>query len=198
MSASERVLSEFIDAWMAGRRPRMRDYLTRVGDDEREPLAEQIAVWLEVAPTPDFDAATRAAVRAEPAVQRALGGANELIVLRERRGWSVAQLAERLVSGFGLPRGDTSRAADYLTQLEQGGLDPGRLSRRLRDALAELLGASPAVLGARPPAAALLRTEDRPDARFLEDLERLSQAALRPAEPPLDPLDRLFLGGPQG
>ena len=32
MSATDQVLSEFIDAWNAGNRPRVRDYLARLPD----------------------------------------------------------------------------------------------------------------------------------------------------------------------
>lgn len=206
MSTTEQILGEFIDAWNAGRRPRVRDYLARVSDaTQRDELADQLSVWLEVAPTPGFDAATRAEIRAEPVVRDVLRGSSLLVTLRERRGWSVPQLAERLVARFGLTREDTGRAAGYVTQLERGELDPARLSRRLLDALAELLEAGPGTLfdvsaNVRRGAAgaALMRTEARPDAQFLSDLELLSEAALRPAEPSLDPLDRLFLGGPQG
>ena len=69
MSTPDQVLSEFIDAWNAGERPRTLEYLRRVPDGpEREHLADQIATWLEVAPTPDFDADARSAIRAVPAV----------------------------------------------------------------------------------------------------------------------------------
>jgi transcriptional regulator with XRE-family HTH domain len=215
MSTTEQVLSDFIDAWNAGRRPRLRDFLTRVPDGpQREELADQISSWLDVAPTPDYDAATRAQITAEPAVQAILDGMGDdaglwprlIPRLRERRGWTVAQLAERLVGRFGLARTDQDRTVAYVTQLEQGALEPSRLSRRLVEALGELLGASPATLAEaggltamrqRPAmGAALMRAEERPEAQFLEDIELLSQAAMRPAPPPMDEVDRLFLGGP--
>jgi transcriptional regulator with XRE-family HTH domain len=217
MSTTEQVLSDFIDAWNAGRRPRLRDYLARVPDGpQRDDLADQIGTWLDVAPTPDYDAATRAEIRAEPVVQQifeAVGDGEGLwpqLVprLRERRGWSVAQLAERLVARFGLASDDEGRTAAYVVQLERGELDPTRLSRRLVDALGELLGASPGTLAdaggfttvLRPPTmgAALMRADEQPDARFLEDIELLSRAAMRPAPAPMDAVDRLFLGGPEG
>jgi transcriptional regulator with XRE-family HTH domain len=216
MSTTEQVLSDFIDAWNAGRRPRVRDYLTRVPDAaEREQLAEQISTWLTVAPTPDYGDEARAEIRAEPVVQQifeALGedaGLWPQLVphLRERRGWSVAQLAEQLVGRLGLARDDEDRAAAYVTQLEHGELEPTRLSRRLVDALSELLGASPGTLadasglaGRRRPTtmgAATLRADERPEAQFLEDIELLSRAAMRPAPAPMDEIDRLFLGGPE-
>jgi transcriptional regulator with XRE-family HTH domain len=217
MSTTEQVLSDFIDAWNAGRRPRVRDYLARVPDGaQRDDLADQISSWLEVAPTPDYDAAARAEIRAEPVVQQIFEAVGQdaglwpqlVPRLRERRGWSVSQLAERLVARFGLPRADEARTAAYVAQLEHGDLEPSRLSRRLVDALADLLGASPGTFAdagglttmLRPPAAgaSLMRAEERPDAQFLEDIELLSRAAMRPAPAPMDEVDRLFLGGPEG
>jgi transcriptional regulator with XRE-family HTH domain len=215
MSTTDQVLSDFIDAWNAGRRPRLRDYLARVPDGpQRDDLADQISTWLEVAPTPDYDAATRAEIRAEPVVQQIFEAVGDdaglwpqlVPRLRERRGWSVAQLAERLVARFGLARDDEDRAAAYVAQLERGELEPTRLSRRLVDALGELLGASPGTLAdvsrlpgmLHPPAmgSALMRADEQPDAQFFEDIEALSRAAMRPAPAPLDEVDRLFLGGP--
>lgn len=216
MSTTERVLSDFIDAWNAGRRPRVRDYLARVGDTaERDQLAEQISTWLAVAPTPDYDEATRAEIRAEPIVRQIFEAVGEdagvwpqlVARLRERRGWSVAQLAGRLVARLGLAATDQDRTAAYVTQLERGELAPTRLSRRLIDALGELLGASPGTLAdaggltatLRSPTmgAALMRADERPEAQFLEDIELLSRAAMRPAPAPMDEVDRLFRGGPE-
>jgi transcriptional regulator with XRE-family HTH domain len=215
MSTTEQVLSDFVDAWNAGRRPRMRDYLARVPDGaQRDDLAEQISSWLDVAPTPDYDAATRAEIRAEPAVQQIFEAVGEdaglwpqlVPRLRERRGWSIAQLAERLVARFDLPRGDEGRTAAYIAQLERGQLEPSRLSRRLVNALGELLGASPgtlvdvsglhAMLRAPAMGSALMRADEQPEAEFLQDIELLSRAAMRPAPAPLDEVDRLFFGGP--
>jgi transcriptional regulator with XRE-family HTH domain len=216
MSTTEQVLSDFIDAWNAGRRPRMRDYLARVPEGaQRDDLAEQISSWLDIAPPPDYDAATRAEIRAEPVVAQIFEAVREdaglwpqlVPRLRERRGWSVAQLAERLVARFGLASGDEDRTAAYVAQLERGELEPSRLSRRLVDALGELLGASPGTLAdvsglpamlRRPTmGSALMRADEQPEAEFLKDIEILSRAAMRPAPAPMDEVDRLFLGGPE-
>jgi transcriptional regulator with XRE-family HTH domain len=214
MSTSQQVLSEFIDAWNAGRRPRMRDYLTRVPDgSQRDELADQISTWLEVAPTPEYAPATRAEIRAAPVVQQIIEAADGdsglwpqlLPRLRERRGWSVVELTERLIVRLGLAHDAKDRTAAYIVRLERGELEPARFSHRLVDALGELLGASPGTLAEaggrtmsmRPPAlgAALMRSDERPEAQFLEDLELLSRAAMRPAPAPMDDVDRLFLGG---
>ena len=54
MVSIDRVLSEFIDDWNAGRRPQVDEYLERVPEPERAELADQLMTWLEVAPTPTY------------------------------------------------------------------------------------------------------------------------------------------------
>jgi hypothetical protein len=211
------LLSQFIDEWNAGRRPNVREYLRRVPEGAaRDELADAIGDWLALAPTPELDAAARAQIRAEPVVQRVFAAAREdaglwpqvLPGLREQAGVSVKQLASRLVARFSLTKGDEARTADYLRQLEQGDLDPTRVSRRLLDALGELLGASAQTLtdaatfgqGLRPAAAGgtLFRAEAPAEAWVADDFGILADAALEPAPPSLDEVDRLFLGGPEG
>lgn len=217
MSSPDQVLSEFIDAWSAGRRPRVREYLERVPEgSERDDLAQQITTWLEVAPPPAYSDEARAAIRQEPAVQRVFATVGEdesawpamLPRLRERAGLSVRDVASRLVDRLGLA-GDAepARAADYLEQMERGELRADRVSRRLLDALGGLLGVDGRSLadlggrvgGIRPAAAGgtLFRTEETMgQARSMEDIDVLSRAAMADAPPPMDELDRLFCGGP--
>ena len=136
---NDQVLNEFIDDWNAGRRPRVRDYLARLPDGpERDALADTLTDWLSVAPTPAYTDADRRAIRAEPVVARVLD--SPLGGLRERAGLSVRELAASVARSFGLA--DVERTARYLSRLEAGELDPGRVSRRLLDALGGLLGAS--------------------------------------------------------
>jgi hypothetical protein len=45
---------------------------------------------------------------------------------------------------------------------------------------------------------ALMRADEQPEQEFLKDIELLSRAAMRPAPAPMDEVDRLFLGGPEG
>lgn len=207
MSHSDQVLSDFIDAWNAGQRPRVREYLSRVDDGEdRDELAEAISVWLATAPPAALSDDARAAVRAEPIVQRVLGDegawASLLPQLRSRAGLSLRDVASRLAERFSV--GDEARAAAYLEQMERGELAPDRVSRRLLDALGGLLGVSGASLrdlggGTLRPAAAggtLFRAgEDRAE-WVAQDIDALSRAAMTPAPAPMDELDRLFLGGP--
>jgi hypothetical protein len=212
----DQVLSEFMDDWNAGRRPDVDDYLARVPAAERDELAEQLMTWLTIAPTPDYDEATREQIRADPAVRAAIAAASgeagawpELLPrLRERAGLDVRALASRVLAAVGVTgRGadDESRAAEYLGQMEAGRLDPARVSRRLLDALGRALGVDGAALAESglvgrslqgAPAALMFRSEGEAGDEAIAELDALSRAAFAPAPEPLDEIDRLFLGGP--
>lgn len=207
MTAIEQLIGEFIDAWNAGRRPDIDAYLERAEPAERDQLAAQLMTWLEVAPTPDFDAQTRAVISSEPSLAAALTTAAELRAplaerlpnLRRRAGLAIGDLAARLTQLFALD--DEPRAAAYLEQIERNELDERRLSRRVLDALAAILGADRDQLNPSPVALAgghaFFRTEEDADQWIAEDIDVLSRAALSPAPAgPMDELDRLFLGGP--
>jgi transcriptional regulator with XRE-family HTH domain len=210
MTTPDQVLSEFMDAWNAGRRPSVDDYLEKVAPAERDELAEQIGTWLSVAPAPAYDADATAAIRADPLFERVMaittaeGGALsvELPVLRARAGLGIAQVARKLVAALGLQRGDEERTADYLERVESGELDPARLSRRLLDALAGVLDVTGERLLAaadlpRPAAAggALFRAEAGSGDWLAEETEAIAAAAFTPAPATMGELDRLFLGG---
>src|SRR5258705_585610 len=100
-SDRDRVLSEFIDAWNAGRRPDVDDYVARVPPPERGELADQLISFLSFAPTPAYSDAALEAIRAEPVVAGALaapgarGGLLPALLarLRERSSLSTPQLA---------------------------------------------------------------------------------------------------------
>lgn len=206
MSTVEQLLGEFIDAWKAGERPDVDVYLRRAREKDRDELASQLATWLQIAPTPRFDKSTRAAIAKEPALRAALDQAaalrarlsERLPPLRKRAGLNVRDVARRLVVVFDLE--DERRTTKYLKQLEGGELDASRLSRRLLDALAAILGADRDELAPGPPALAasqaFFRAEDNADRWIAEDIDALSRAALAAAPEPMDELDRLFLGGP--
>ena len=68
----DRILSEFIDAWNAGSRPDVDDYLARAPAEQQSELADQLLSFLTFAPTPSYDDDTLAAIRAEPIVAAAL------------------------------------------------------------------------------------------------------------------------------
>jgi hypothetical protein len=214
MSTTEQVLSDFIDAWNAGRRPRVREYLARVPEGAtRDDLADQISTWLEVAPAPRHSSATRAQIRAEPIVQSVFAAVGDdaglwpsvLPQLRARAGLSVGDLASSLVDRLGLGSGSRERTADYLERMERGELEASRVSRRLLDALGDLLGASgraladAGMLGTGPrlasPGGTLFRADGDAGDWIAHDIETLSRAGLTPAPAEMDELDRLFMGG---
>jgi transcriptional regulator with XRE-family HTH domain len=207
MTAVEQILGEFVDAWKAGRRPDLTEYLARAPEAERDELAGLLAAWLEIAPTPAYDAPAREAIAREPALRSALDAAAwareplaaRLAALRERAGLAVGDVARRLVAVFGL-QGEEQRTAGYLQALERDELDASRASRRLLDALAAILGADRGELVAAPvaPAAgqAFFRAQDDAARWVAEDIDALSRAAVAAAPAPMDELDRLFLGGP--
>lgn len=217
IATPEQLLSDFIDDWNAGRRPNARAYMEKLpAGAARDELLEQIGEWLAIAPTPAFDEQTRAAIRAEPVVQRVFAAVGEdaglwpqvLPTLRERSRLSLAQLASRVTERFGLGASEAARAETYLERLERGELDASRISRRLVDAVADALGVTPGSLAdagsfgrsMRPAAAggALFRRTGDGDDWVAQDLELLSAAAAEPPPAqPLDELDRLFLGGPE-
>jgi len=213
MTSIDLVLGEFIDAWKAGRRPVVDEYLERVPASERDELAEQLLSWLSIAPIPAYDEATRKQIAGDPALRAAVQALESVsaplpervTALRVRAGLAIADVARSVASAFGLG-GQEARTADYLEQLEHDELDASRISRRLCDALAKIFGADPDLLtpppawslGAATPAQALFRADEAPDAGLAEDLHVLSQAAMAPAPEPMDELERLFLGGPDG
>jgi transcriptional regulator with XRE-family HTH domain len=210
----DHVLSEFIDAWNAGWRPQVAEYLERVGPAERDELAGELMAWLAVAPAPAYAPAARKDIRGDPAVRAVLAATSgeaglwpELLPrLRGRAGLSVSDVAARVVAPFGLA-GEEARAAGYLERMERGELEAARVSARLLDALGDLLGASGTTLAAagrlggamRPTAAggALFRGGEDAGEWVARDIEALSRAAMRPAPPEMDELDRLFTGGPE-
>ena len=218
MSTMDQVLGEFIDAWNAGRRPRVREYLQRVPEDERDELASQLSLWLETAGPPVYDEATRSSIRGEPIVARVFStvGADEgawaavLPRLRSTAGLSLGDLASRLVARLGLRADEdtTARTAEFLEQMEEGTLGPDRVSRRVLDALGAIVGMAGATLAElgeatrlAPPgparaAATFFRAEDDAARWVAEDIDVLSHAAMASAPAPMDELDRLFLGGP--
>ena len=110
MSTVEQILGEFIDAWKAGERPDVDAYLARARKADRDELAAQLATWLEIAPTPRYDEATRAAIAREPALRAALDAAAASALTARGTsadaappaGLKVRDVARRLVAVFDL------------------------------------------------------------------------------------------------
>jgi transcriptional regulator with XRE-family HTH domain len=212
----EQVLSEFIDAWNAGERPQVEDYVARVPADEQEALGEELLAFLTFAPTPEYSDETLAVIEAEPAVietLRASTGRSTLLAellkrLRERVGLSMDEVAGELVGELGLADDRKPKTAGYLEQLEAGRLEPARVSRRVFEALGRVLGLAGSELegaadtGAWMPAAAAAATP-APVFRARRDaaeaarrhLDVLADALAAPGGEGRDEVDELFLGG---
>jgi hypothetical protein len=205
----DRILSDFIDAWNAGRRPDLDEYVARAPEPEREQLSADIMAFVAFAPTPDYDDAALAAIRAEPIVASAAlavgapGGLWPALLprLRERAALSTADLAAGLASLLGLPSDREPKTRGYLEQLEAGALEPRGLSGRLLDGMARLLGVPRGALegagsfGGPPVAAALFRAEGPAAEAVRDDLDVLADALAAPSGTAWDEVDELFLGG---
>src|SRR4051794_3268494 len=189
----EQVLSEFIDAWNAGQRPDVDEYIARVPADEQDTLGEELVSFLSFAPTPEYSDVALTAVRAELA--ETLGGAAEpagvlaalLTRLRERFGVSTAEVAGELVGDLGLQPEQAQKTAGYLERLETGELEPTRVSRRVFEALgrvfripgSELEGAadrSSWSVVPMPPAAPVFRADEDAKETAGRHLEVLADA----------------------
>lgn len=206
MSAIEQLLGEFVDAWNAGQRPQVDAYLNRAAPEEQDELAEQLATWLQIAPTPHYDEQTIAEMAQNPALVAAIAKgellqtplAERVLTFRERAGLALQDVATRLVEAFTLP--DLARTEQYVTELEAGEFDERRVSQRLLDGLASILGVDADALtpSATAGGQAFFRADEDADLSVVASLEVLSEAAFAPApaDAPLDELDRLFRGGP--
>jgi transcriptional regulator with XRE-family HTH domain len=209
-SIREQVLSEFIDAWNAGERPDVDDYIARVPADEQAALGEELATFLTFAPTPAYSDAAMDAVRAEILALRSSEGHGLfpalLARLRERFGMSASDVAGELVGELGLTSQQAPKTATYLEHLENGSLEPARVSRRVFEALGKVFRlpgseleaaadrtgwAMPAVASAGP----VFRADEDAAARAERHLEVLADALAAPGGAARDAVDELFLGG---
>jgi transcriptional regulator with XRE-family HTH domain len=199
MSQLAEILSQFIAAWNAGERPRVDAFLGRVSPAERDELADQIETFLMLAPEPEYDEETWAAMLADPVaggIAATPMGAEPwpslLPRLRARAGLTIADVADRL----GIRQEQTPKAIRLLEQMEAGGLDPKRPSRSLLERLGEILGVPSQTLdwrgGGAAPAPALYRAPAPPTAE--QRLDLLTEGLLTDADE-WDEVDELFLGG---
>jgi hypothetical protein len=208
----DRILSEFIDAWNAGRRPDVDEYLARVDESERGELAGELTAFLRFAPTPEYSDEALAAIRADPIVAEALAAARgragllpALVVrLRSRLGLSNTEVAGELVRSLDLPEDRAPKTASYLERLERGELEPSRISERVFEALARLFGVPRGELegagdvggwAAPAPPAAAFRASDEAAEETAPHLDLLARGLATPGDAARDEVDDLFLGG---
>ena len=143
---NDTILSEFMDAWAAGRRPDVDEHLARAAEAEREDLARQIHAYLLIAPSPALDEAGRAAIAGEALTQAVVAMPDEaglwpalLPSLRQRMRLRRDELVAQLADALGV-RGAEPKVGRYYHDMETGTLDPSGVSRRVLAALAPLLG----------------------------------------------------------
>ena len=198
---TDTLLSAFIDAWIAGERPRLEEYVRRARPAERAALADAIDGFVTLAPAPRYDDDTLEAIRAEAAGAASATLPALLTRLRAGAGLTVRELAGRLSQALGVA-GREAKLERYVERLERGELDGRRLSQRLLDTLARLLtidaetldGAS--LLGDIAPAGIRLRGGDAETAGQVRDkLELLAELMHTPPADEWDEVDELFLGG---
>ena len=210
----DRILSEFIDAWNAGSRPDVDDYIARAPAEQQGELADQLLSFLTFAPTPSYDDDTLAAIRAEPIVAAALAAPAQrggllpslLTSLRERFSMTTPQLASELVDALGLPTTSSRRPPPTSNAWSTASSSPrasrGGSSTRSPASSRSLAASSraPATSAAgfpprhpqRPPCSVPTRTPRGPSAPTSTCSPTRCR---RPAAQGRDEVDDLFLGG---
>jgi len=211
MSDVERLLREFQLDFEAGGALRPSDVLARVGGADRRELEALVDAYLARAPRRPFDPEAFAASPAQALVDdlaEALedeAGTWKVVLprLRDAAQLKRSELVRRLATGLGMA-GREEKVARYYHEMEQGRLEPARVSERVLAVLAELLGTTAERLreagsalrvADEPPAAMTFARAARPAEEHLELMEAVPPSPA-PGEQP-DEVDRLFTGGPE-
>jgi hypothetical protein len=201
------LLNEFTEAWNAGERPRVDDYVARAPAAERDELAGLIGAFLELAPTPEYTKEQLREIQRDPLVQQvgnlldSRSGLWPTLLPRLRAGVKLTrdQLVQALARAVGV-QGREAKVKEYYHQMETGQLDPRGVSRRVLEALAgiykvnvsEIEEAGDFSIEGRPKlASAYFRSYSA--AEMAREGVDFDADAAPPAE--LDEVDRLFIGG---
>lgn len=202
------LLNEFVDAWNAGDRPRVEDYVSRAPAGHGDELAGLIGAFLEVAPAPPYTPAQLDELRADPAVQQ-IGNLIDspsglwptlLPRLRKRAQLTRDQVVERLAEALGV-QGREPKVKEYYHQMESGRLDPRGVSARVLDSLAGIFKVNVAEIERAgdfsltpdaPAAPAFYRTLSVGEVPGADTFDFEASMA---APSDLDEVDQLFLGG---
>src|SRR5262245_42100279 len=177
------LFEEYAAAYARGDRPRAAEYLNRAGPAADE-LAKLIDGWLRAVPVPEPDEETTALAEAWTA------GQPPLVELRSRRGVRVDDVVDAIVASLSLDPAKRPKVKRYYQRLEQGLLDPARVSRRVMAVVKGLVGERTAeALSWRAPDLRVEPAYYRVGAEMATPLARASEPE------PEDEIDRLFMGG---
>lgn len=182
------LFDEFARRFARGEHPPVLEYVERAGDRGHE-LAAMLDRLLASAPPPP------------PPVERVemmrawIAGQPPILELRKQRGLTRDSVVERLLGLLGLGDERRAKVRGYYHELETGLLEPRGVDRRVWQALAQVLGASPDDLAGWRSR----RIDAKPAFRLridanLDDGVRFSSVASAPAPAEEDEVDRLFTG----
>jgi hypothetical protein len=180
------LFAEYADAYARGEHPRAEEYLARAGEQADE-LAGLLERFVRAAPAREASPAMMALTEA------ALTGEPPLVTLRASQGIRVDDVVDALVERLEVDKSKREKLKRYYQRLEGGLLDASRVSGKVWDVLASVIGPRSKELAARQPRAAA-------GAVYLRAAEPTTAPQLSPAHPKreeLDEIDRLFLGGDQ-
>lgn len=216
MADARELLSEFIAAFEADDPPDPNTLLERAPAAERQDLADLIDHYLMTAPRQAWDPDAYETSLAKVAVEQVYesiegvsGSWPELLPhLRNRAKVKRSELVSRLATALGVGAGEpqVAKVASYYHQMEHGLLPADRVSGRVIEALAQIvgvgadairaagLGASPAG-GGEAPAFARKAVEDREYMHSGAEEQMEPTPPAPAAKPGSDEIDELFTGG---
>jgi len=133
------LFDEYAVRYARGEQPDPVLFLDRAGDDA-DALAEMIDRFLQWVPPPALDDVAVALMQAW------LAGEPPLRELRVKRGLRVEDVVRQLSAEFDVDVAHVGKLRRYFQRLERGGLDAGRVDRRVFEALAAALQTSASTL----------------------------------------------------
>jgi hypothetical protein len=209
MTDAQSLLSAFAEAWEAGLRPDVEQFVTAAPAEHQAELADALAPFLCQAPVPRYDDATLEELESSQPVREAerafdgRAGAWPLLLpaLRRQNRLTRWDVARRLADELGFAR-EHQRVHQHLHAMEYGTADPFGVSRTVLVALARILGTTVVhlVWAGRVPTLDGPTTGLAPSRRGLPDPPPFSEVPSgyrRPdvrRPPQWSAVDRLFLG----
>jgi len=214
MADLEALLAEFAATLEAGGSPEPNEWLLRVDAGERQEMAALIDSYLMTAPRRTWNAQAFEISPAREVVDRVFaaregvsGSWPEVLPqLRNRARVKRSDLVRRLAEALGVGTGqaEVDRVAGYYNEMEHGLLPADRVSTRVLEALAALVGSSAEALRAAGerdsgatggPVAAFARMAGPSVDHVLEVPFGVADADATASPGMLDAIDELFTGG---